>query len=104
MNAPSILFGPMRVPFLLLTPVCVVLGAAAAYYGQGAFRWDWFLIALAGGIFAHISVNAINEYEDFKTGLDHHTIRTPFSGGSGRCRKTRKKPTGQPPSARSRWR
>jgi 1,4-dihydroxy-2-naphthoate polyprenyltransferase len=83
MNAPSILFGPMRVPFLLLTPVCVVLGAAAAYYGQGAFRWDWFLIALAGGIFAHISVNAINEYEDFKTGLDHHTIRTPFSGGSG---------------------
>jgi 1,4-dihydroxy-2-naphthoate polyprenyltransferase len=82
-KTPSILFGPMRVPFLLLTPVCVVLGAAAAFHGQGAFRLDWFLIALAGGLCAHISVNALNEYEDFKTGLDHRTTRTPFSGGSG---------------------
>lgn len=73
----------MRVPFLLLTPVCVALGAVAAYYGKGTFRMDWFLIALAGGLCAHISVNAINEYEDFKTGLDHRTTRTPFSGGSG---------------------
>lgn len=83
MKTPLILLGPMRVPFLLLTPVCVVLGAAAAYYGKGIFRMDWFLIALAGGLCAHISVNAINEYEDFKTGLDHRTTRTPFSGGSG---------------------
>ncbi len=73
----------MRVPFLLLTPVCVALGAAAAYFGQGAFRADWFLLALAGGLCAHISVNAINEYEDFKSGLDLRTTRTPFSGGSG---------------------
>lgn len=83
MKNPSILLGPMRVPFLLLTPVCVALGAGATFYGEGAFRVDWFLIALAGGLCAHISVNAINEYEDFKTGLDHRTTRTPFSGGSG---------------------
>jgi 1,4-dihydroxy-2-naphthoate polyprenyltransferase len=83
MKTTAIFLGPMRVPFLLLTPVCVALGAAAAFYAQGAFRMDWFLIALAGGLCAHISVNAINEYEDFKTGLDHRTTRTPFSGGSG---------------------
>jgi 1,4-dihydroxy-2-naphthoate polyprenyltransferase len=83
MKTTAIFLGPMRVPFLLLTPVCVALGAAAAFYGQGGFRMDWLLIALAGGLCAHISVNAINEYEDFKSGLDHRTTRTPFSGGSG---------------------
>jgi len=31
----------------------------------------------------HISVNAFNEYDDFKSGLDARTQRTPFSGGSG---------------------
>lgn len=83
MKRLSFLFGPMRVPFLLLTPVCVVLGAGTAFYVEGAFHLDWFLIALAGGICAHISVNAINEYEDFKSRLDFRTTRTPFSGGSG---------------------
>ena len=82
-NQSSILFGPMRVPFLLLTPVCVALGAAAAYFAEGAFRADWFLLAMAGGLCAHISVNAINEYDDFRSGLDLKTTRTPFSGGSG---------------------
>jgi len=82
-STPSILFGPMRVPFLLLTPACIILGAASAFYGEGLFRMDYFLLALAGGLCAHISVNAINEYDDFKSGLDHQTTRTPFSGGSG---------------------
>lgn len=82
-SLPLLLFGPMRVPFLLLTPVCVILGAACAFYEAFAFRADYFLLALAGGLCAHISVNAINEYDDFKTGLDQTTTRTPFSGGSG---------------------
>jgi 1,4-dihydroxy-2-naphthoate octaprenyltransferase len=38
-----------------------------------------FIAALA----AHISVNAFNEYQDFSSGLDLHTRKTPFSGGSG---------------------
>jgi 1,4-dihydroxy-2-naphthoate octaprenyltransferase len=83
MKSLPILLGPMRVPFLLLTPVCVVLGASTAFYGEGDVRVCWFLIALAGGLFAHISVNALNEYEDFRTRLDLRTTRTPFSGGSG---------------------
>jgi 1,4-dihydroxy-2-naphthoate polyprenyltransferase len=36
-----------------------------------------------GGLAAHISVNMFNEYEDFRSGLDFKTLRTPFSGGSG---------------------
>ena len=32
---------------------------------------------------AHLAVNMLNEYFDFKSGLDFKTQRTPFSGGSG---------------------
>jgi 1,4-dihydroxy-2-naphthoate octaprenyltransferase len=40
-------------------------------------------MVLIGAVSAHISLNAFNEYFDFKSGLDFHTQRTPFSGGSG---------------------
>jgi 1,4-dihydroxy-2-naphthoate octaprenyltransferase len=40
-------------------------------------------MAFVGALGAHISVNALNEYFDFRSGLDLRTRRTPFSGGSG---------------------
>ncbi len=36
-----------------------------------------------GAMSAHISVNMLNEYHDFKSGLDFKTKKTPFCGGSG---------------------
>ncbi len=76
-------FGPMRLPFLLLVPACLGLAwAAAAYDGLPVAPGDLVLVLL-GGLAAHISVNALNEYEDFRSGLDLRTERTPFSGGSG---------------------
>jgi len=41
------------------------------------------LWVLVGAVASHASVNAFNEYFDFKSGLDATTVRTPFSGGSG---------------------
>lgn len=41
------------------------------------------MLVLFGALAAHSSVNAFNEYFDFKSGLDYKTLRTPFSGGSG---------------------
>ena len=83
MGAAAAVFGPMRLPFLTLTPACVVLGAAAAYRtGAPIDAWH-FALALVGGVLAHVAVNALNEYEDFRSGLDLRTERTPFSGGSG---------------------
>jgi len=38
---------------------------------------------MLGAISAHIGVNTLNEYYDFKSGLDLKTAKTPFSGGSG---------------------
>ncbi|MCP4546273.1 MAG: prenyltransferase [bacterium] len=73
----------MRLPFLTLVPVCVSLGAATSWHETGGINWFYLLLALLGGLAAHIGVNALNEYDDFKSGLDFKTVRTPFSGGSG---------------------
>ena len=77
------ILGPMRLPFLILTPACVALGLGAALWTQGDVSTFQVIMVLVGAIAAHISVNAFNEYFDFKSGLDFHTRRTPFSGGSG---------------------
>lgn len=83
MNDMKYLLGPMRLPFLVLTPACVVLGLGTAIWTSGKVNIFYFIIALIGAIAAHISANAFNEYFDFKSGLDARTKRTPFSGGSG---------------------
>lgn len=75
--------GPMRAPFLLLVPVCVLLGWAAAVHDGHSVNAVHLALAAAGALAAHISVNALNEYEDFRSGLDFRTQRTPFSGGTG---------------------
>ena len=77
------LLGPMRLPFVILTPACVVLGLGTAVWSSGRVSVLHFILALVGAICAHISVNAFNEYFDFRSGLDTRTERTPFSGGSG---------------------
>ncbi len=73
----------MRPPFLLLSVVCVLLGVAVArHMGATPALLDVALV-LGGALAAHTSVNLFNEYEDARSGLDQHTQRTPFSGGSG---------------------
>ena len=77
------LLGPLRVPFLILTPACVAVGVGTAYRETGQTNWKYILLVLLGALSAHICVNVFNEYFDFKSGLDSKTERTPFSGGSG---------------------
>lgn len=83
MNRIQAILGVIRAPFLILTPSCVALGVAAGYRTAPEISLLHAGLALIGGLAAHISVNAFNEYFDFKSGLDFHTRRTPFSGGSG---------------------
>lgn len=83
MTAARRLFGPMRVRFLALTLVCVGLGIATAFHATGEVAWRYAVPAFAAALAAHVSVNALNEYLDFRSGLDLRTARTPFSGGSG---------------------
>jgi len=74
--------GVARAPFLLLPPTLVASGAAAAAW-DGAFSWPRTLLAVVGLVALHMAVNIFNEWSDLRTGIDLHTERTPFSGGSG---------------------
>ncbi|MEX0951025.1 MAG: prenyltransferase [Gammaproteobacteria bacterium] len=75
--------GVIRPPFLILVPVSVGLGWAVAENSGASIDYLHLLLVLLGALAAHVSVNALNEYEDFHSGLDLVTQRTPFSGGSG---------------------
>ncbi|WP_417568216.1 prenyltransferase [Marinobacter sp.] len=72
-----------RPNFLVLAPLCAGLGVALAWQqGEPPALLDTLLV-LIGALLAHAAVNLLNEYEDFVSGLDLITRRTPFSGGSG---------------------
>lgn len=76
-------FQASRPKFLLLGPLCVLLGISMAFHQQSVINVGNATVCLLLAVFSHISVNLLNEYHDAKTGLDDNTIRTPFSGGSG---------------------
>jgi len=76
-------FSSIRAPFLILTVVCVFLGASTVVASKVDINGGFFVLALLGALSAHISVNMLNEYLDFKSGLDLMTKKTKFSGGSG---------------------
>jgi len=73
----------MKVPFLILTPMCILVGIATAMWSGVHVSVAPIVLIVVGAVCSHISVNALNEYHDFKSGLDSRTERTPFSGGSG---------------------
>src|SRR5687768_12031849 len=74
--------GISRAPFLLLPVTLVAAGAAASAY-EGRFSWPHTILALVALIALHVAVNSLNEASDMRTGIDLHTQKTPFSGGSG---------------------
>jgi len=78
----KIWFMETRPQFLLLSVVLAFLGTCIAWY-DGAFHLGYALLAFVGLLMAHISVNVLNDYFDYKSGIDLEVKRTPFSGGSG---------------------
>lgn len=79
----SHLIATSRPAFLLLPPCSLSLALAYVISQDISINLLHLLLIFLGALAAHASVNMFNEYEDFKSGLDLHTRRTPFSGGSG---------------------
>lgn len=71
-----------RPQYLLLPVSLIVLGTAVASY-DGSLNIVYAVLALIGLLLCHMSVNVLNDYFDFMSGVDLKTIKTPFSGGSG---------------------
>ena len=78
----KIWFLETRPQFLLLSIVLAFLGTCIAWY-DGAFYLSYALLAFIGLLLAHISVNVLNDYFDYRSEIDLEAKRTPFSGGSG---------------------
>jgi len=76
------LFLETRPPFLLLPVVLGVQAAGITAY-FGTVNWSYLLLSILGVVLAHMAVNVFNDWSDARTGIDDHTVRTPFSGGSG---------------------
>jgi 1,4-dihydroxy-2-naphthoate polyprenyltransferase len=78
----KIWFLETRPQFLLLSVVLAFFGTCIAWY-NGAFHLGHAILAFIGLLLCHISVNVLNDYYDYKSGIDLKTRKTPFSGGSG---------------------
>jgi 1,4-dihydroxy-2-naphthoate octaprenyltransferase len=74
----------VRPQYLLLPVVLILVGTGAAVWQSGGqYNAFYATLALVGLMLAHASVNVLNDYFDFKSGVDLKTLKTPFSGGSG---------------------
>jgi 1,4-dihydroxy-2-naphthoate octaprenyltransferase len=70
-----------RPNFFPLSIVIVVAAVAAAFYAYHTFNGIRTILVLIGAILLHASVNAYNNYFDYRSKIDHKTFKTPFSGG-----------------------
>ena len=86
-NMPDmrLVFTAFRPSFLLLSVACFLLGLEMAAWSNGESGvnvWSASLVFF-GALSAHMSTNGLNEYFDFRSGLDEKTVSTPLNGGSG---------------------
>ena len=73
----------IRVRFLLASVIAVLVGLVISWWHTSQF--DFFQAALTmGGVLAlHASIDLLNDYWDFRRGIDTKTQRTKMSGGTG---------------------
>ncbi len=73
----------IRVRFLLSSVIAVFTGLAISWYSNSSFDLFYAVITLGGVLALHASVDLLNDYWDFKRGIDTTTKRTKMSGGTG---------------------
>ena len=73
----------IRIRFLLASVIAVSLGLSVTWWHSGTIDIFQALLTMSGVIALHASVDLLNDYWDFKRGIDTKTKRTPMSGGTG---------------------
>ena len=72
----------IRPKFLLVSVALALLGTSIAWW-DGFFSLRYAVLGFIGLLLWQISVQVLNDYFDYRSGVDLKTRRTPFSGGSG---------------------
>jgi 1,4-dihydroxy-2-naphthoate octaprenyltransferase len=79
----SIWLRAVRIRFLLASVIAVSNGLALAFWKYGQFNFFYAILTYMGVICLHISIDLLNDYWDYKRGIDQLTKKTGFSGGTG---------------------
>jgi 1,4-dihydroxy-2-naphthoate octaprenyltransferase len=73
----------IRVRFLLASVIAVSVGLALNWSQNTTIGYFDSILTFAGVLALHASVDLLNDYWDFKRGIDTKTTRTKMSGGTG---------------------
>ena len=73
----------IRIRFLLASIIAVSVGLSLNWWQSSTFEWFDAILTLAGVMALHASVDLLNDFWDFKRGIDTVTKRTKMSGGTG---------------------
>lgn len=73
----------IRIRFLLASVIAVSNGLAISYWKYNTIDPIYAILTYVGVIFLHASIDLLNDYWDYKRGIDIATKRTKFSGGTG---------------------
>ena len=73
----------IRVRFLLASVIAALVGLALNWSQNGSIEYFDAILTFAGVMALHASVDLLNDYWDFKRGIDTKTTRTKMSGGTG---------------------
>ena len=79
----SVWFRVIRVRFLLASIIAVSAGLAISWWQFSTFDLFDAMLTYAGVMALHASVDLLNDFWDFKRGIDTKTRRTRMSGGTG---------------------
>jgi 1,4-dihydroxy-2-naphthoate octaprenyltransferase len=73
----------IRVRYLLASVIAVSNGIALAFWKNKQIDLSDAILTFVGVICLHASIDLLNDYWDYKRGIDTATRRTKFSGGTG---------------------
>lgn len=79
----SVWFRVIRVRFLLASVIAVSVGLALNWWQNSTLTPLDAVLTFAGVMALHASVDLLNDFWDFKRGIDSRTTRTKMSGGTG---------------------
>jgi 1,4-dihydroxy-2-naphthoate octaprenyltransferase len=73
----------IRIRFLLSSVIAVSVGLGISWWHIGQIDILYAIMTMGGVVSLHASVDLLNDYWDFKRGIDTQTQRTKMSGGTG---------------------
>ncbi len=79
----AVWFRVIRIKFLLASVIAVLVGLAINWQQTSSIDLIAAALTFAGVMALHASVDLLNDYWDFKRGIDTATKRTKMSGGTG---------------------